>query len=59
MSRAAQMLMGGGGKQQPAGGARCCGGVSADIGRLTYSTWHFEAAATQAVSADLIQLLAL
>lgn len=29
-------------------------GVSVDLRRLAYSTWHFEAAATQTVSADLI-----
>lgn len=41
--------------QRPVGWIRCSGGVSLDLRRLTYSTWHFEAAATQTVSADPIQ----
>lgn len=39
----------------PVGCIRWRGGVSVDLRRLTYSTWHFEAAATQTVSTDLIR----
>lgn len=39
---------------EPVGCVRWSGGVSVDLHRLAYSTWHFEAAATQTVSADLI-----